>query len=489
MEDQKPLLSDISPSQSNQHHDPTTAGHAGGRLSETESFFRFLETTARELMPPPWALRCLHQRSRRVRDKGERTSPSFSDEERRDYLGTQLLCGCERARGPVIDELSHPGDERDVPPSWVVLLVAPGPPPRTDFFAKEMMQHSAARKPTLFIPPVPLCLLAILAPQYPSQIAPPFTSLPCHIRWDDALERIEGLDELFYPENRAERPIIATAGPSSIHSAGENFLRYWSPVFVEDAEKVDMAECSMLCAAGDGLTCGGDERIQVYTTASDAAPSKRSTGESVRVPFFYHGCYAREAGARALGLSHSHTSAALGMTVEYCAKFCLETQGQPLFGLEDGDLCRCGAVIDMGVIPGPAGACDVSCPGDAPQSCGAPGRLSLYSASANPPPLAYRRLGCARRGQDGAVLADADESTAWQGGEMTVRACAGWCAAAFPGQERLVRFALEEGSVCSCAVGGHLDFASPALCNMPCAGNDREHCGGKGVASVYGMSI
>lgn len=57
--------------------------------------------------------------------------------------------------------------------------------------------------------------------------------------WDDALERLEGLDELFYSDNLAERPIFATAGPSSIHSAGKNFLQYWSPVFVEDAAFAD----------------------------------------------------------------------------------------------------------------------------------------------------------------------------------------------------------------------------------------------------------
>lgn len=59
MEAQKPLLSDALPSQPNGHDHATTAGHAGSRLSETESFIRFLEMLAHELMPPPWALRCI----------------------------------------------------------------------------------------------------------------------------------------------------------------------------------------------------------------------------------------------------------------------------------------------------------------------------------------------------------------------------------------------------------------------------------------------
>ncbi|GKT45913.1 uncharacterized protein ColSpa_06094 [Colletotrichum spaethianum] len=58
-------------------------------------------------------------------------------------------------------------------------------------------------------------------------------------RWDDALERLEGFDELFYPENPTDQPIYATAGPSSIHNAGENFIQYWSPVWIGDTAFAD----------------------------------------------------------------------------------------------------------------------------------------------------------------------------------------------------------------------------------------------------------
>ncbi|WYZ42264.1 hypothetical protein EsH8_V_001159 [Colletotrichum jinshuiense] len=253
-----------------------------------------------------------------------------------------------------------------------------------------------------------------------------------------------------------------------------------------DAEQVNMAECSTLCPAGDGLTCGAAERIQVYTTVSGAA-SKPSLYQGV--PFFHHGCYTSK-GMRAMGLSHwySYKWDGLGMTVEYCAKFCLETQGKPLFGVAGGNMCRCGAVIVVGVVPGPADACSETCVGDASQKCGGSNSINLYSISANSP-TAYRRLGCARRRENGAVFAGAWETETWRDGDMTVMACAMRCAAAFPGQERLLRFALEEGSVCTCAVGGKIDHGSPAWCNTPCAGRNGEYCGGEGVADVYRMGV
>ncbi|KAF6833220.1 hypothetical protein CMUS01_06626 [Colletotrichum musicola] len=380
MEAQKPLLSDVYPSQSNPHHDPTTAGHAGGRLSETESFLRLLEMLARELIPPPWALRCIiavaivyytpfvlirwfnaleklillyrdihlkkhfreyhsptsilscHSVHISIMSQTRRLSPAsrirrtrqrVTDRWREETEGVDLVAmalenpsdvmnrvirrGAILGREPYyydevmmvrritggvnnLDSLFNHGADPAAPGTlptvdcWKLIVIDCRPAEdsadldrqcRAQLLAEELQtpeerareavrddgERTARRNAKLMILALEKlspekCAMMLerrtlytvwqkVMPKAPSWIEDivdeecDWDFVFCRSAevmrrvgdcWNDALERLEGLDELFYPENRAEQPIFATAGPSSIHSADENFLLYWSPV-------------------------------------------------------------------------------------------------------------------------------------------------------------------------------------------------------------------------------------------------------------------
>lgn len=149
-----------------------------------------------------------------------------------------------------------------------------------------------------------------------------------------------------------------------------------------------------------------------------------------------------------LGLSHSQTVAELGMTVEFCAKYCLVAQGQTLFGLESGGICRCGSELDLGAEGTPGSRCATPCPGNSTQVCGGRNLLSIFGVSrSHRRPLSYSHGGCYSH-EEGQTAWGATQNTTIVG-DLTVTKCARECTRRFEGRQ--VIFSVHGRDRCSCA--------------------------------------
>ncbi|KAH7354209.1 pectate lyase superfamily protein-domain-containing protein [Plectosphaerella cucumerina] len=256
------------------------------------------------------------------------------------------------------------------------------------------------------------------------------------------------------------------------------------------AQSVDIDECNTPCPSGDGSTCGGKDRIEIFSSSAPIV-SGRSLGveavqHDISLPAFYnHGCY-KKGRTSGSGLSHSRVSAELGMTLEYCARYCFETQKQSLFGLQGGSNCHCGSQVDVGVIRVADSECSTPCTGDAQQSCGASEQLSLYSFYKKRP-LAYRHVGCMKREAGKTVFGQVRPETGVE--QLSVRKCAMACAEEYPGQESSLSFSVEGGDQCNCAIDVVFGEITPELCGTPCVGNADEMCGGEIGGNVYTMAM
>lgn len=131
----------------------------------------------------------------------------------------------------------------------------------------------------------------------------------------------------------------------------------------------------------------------------------------------YTGCFTETTEVRTLnGASYFSDT----MTVARCATFC--TNGNfPVFGVEYGRECYCGASLGAESLPAPETECSFSCAGKASDSCGGSDRLNVYNKqvtettpttpSPTPLPTTYTLQGCfsdstASRSLKGAVYYD-----------------------------------------------------------------------------------
>jgi len=146
------------------------------------------------------------------------------------------------------------------------------------------------------------------------------------------------------------------------------------------------AQCDMSCAGNSGETCGGPNRLDLYsygasttTTTSSAAGSTATSGWS------YRGCYTDSVSARTLANALGVTGGPSVMTVELCQSTC-HSAGYSLAGVEYSDECYCDNQLENGGGPAPDGnaQCNMKCDGSSTETCGGSNRLSLYSyGSAN----------------------------------------------------------------------------------------------------------
>ncbi|KAM0253661.1 hypothetical protein ACHAQJ_007173 [Trichoderma viride] len=135
------------------------------------------------------------------------------------------------------------------------------------------------------------------------------------------------------------------------------------------------AQCTMTCSGAPQETCGGPNRLDVYTlgTATGSAPPPVVTGWNFR------GCYTDSVSARAL-IAESVPGGPTSMTVEACQTVC-KGLGYVLAGLEFADECYCGNSLANGATIAPDGnaQCNMNCAGNAAEICGGSNRLDIYS--------------------------------------------------------------------------------------------------------------
>lgn len=299
-------------------------------------------------------------------------------------------------------------------------------------------------------------------------------------------------------------------------------------------------DCSFPCP-GDGTElCGAGNRLSVYatnytapssvasgTTATSTTTSAPvSTGPSIKQVvglYSYYQCQTEATNSRALS---ALTYASDGMTLEICISTCA---GYTYAGVEYGRECYCGNSFNAGSVVAPGGNadCNMVCPGNNLEFCGAGSRLSVYklnratissssltsvstsstslaasvssstvssstssSTSATPSPSgpshvkavgSYNWIGCYTEATNSRAL---KSDTLINYNTMTVEICAGFCGPTYS------MFGIEYSGECYC--GNTLQAGSVLApttdCSMICGGNSQEYCGAGNRLDVYQQS-
>lgn len=126
-------------------------------------------------------------------------------------------------------------------------------------------------------------------------------------------------------------------------------------------------DCSMPCGGDSTETCGGPNRLSVYTNNNYVTP-----GGATIPGYQYVGCYNDTAAARSLSGTYTYSSE---MTVEACATFC---NGATYFGVEYYNECYCGDTLAADSVKQPVTDCSYVCSGNKSEFCGGSNRLDLY---------------------------------------------------------------------------------------------------------------
>ncbi|KAF8197751.1 copper radical oxidase [Mycena galopus ATCC 62051] len=213
------------------------------------------------------------------------------------------------------------------------------------------------------------------------------------------------------------------------------------------------------------------------------------------------GCYTDNAAARTLtGAGYTDTS---NMTVEVseeqffssvpldqralqnCINFC-DGQQFVYSGVEFMQECYCDNFIENSATTAPITDCNLVCTGDADEFCGGSSRLNLFWSGVPPPPHPtippfvgkWESLGCYSDNVDGRALVDGVNVV----GQVSLETCTTACFNAgmpFAGAE------YADQCYCGPAIVNGGAPQSVSACNMPCAGNISEFCGGPNALSLY----
>ncbi|KAJ7280578.1 hypothetical protein C8J57DRAFT_1711667 [Mycena rebaudengoi] len=174
------------------------------------------------------------------------------------------------------------------------------------------------------------------------------------------------------------------------------------------------------------------------------------------------------------------------MTVENCIAFC-DSKQFIFAGVEFSQECYCDDFIGKSAVNVSLADCNMPCTGNSAESCGSGNRLNVFWSGVEPPPPPtipaaigqWQSLGCYSDNVDGkgrslstAVNVD---------GQVSLETCTSACFKSglrFSGAE----FADE------CYCGSTIVNGAPVAisdCNMPCAGNNSEFCGGPSRLTMY----
>ncbi|ODO08369.1 hypothetical protein L198_00094 [Cryptococcus wingfieldii CBS 7118] len=240
------------------------------------------------------------------------------------------------------------------------------------------------------------------------------------------------------------------------------------------------SSCTMTCG-GDGTTfCGGSGALSIAVSSTITSKlSSDLTTEITTLPTGWSAasspCISEVTSGRAL--AHAST-ASDDMTIETCLDFC-NAAGWQYAGIEYGRECYCGDYLANGASLDLTATCNTACAGDDMSICGGGNALSLY---VNPSlaldltvVLGYHLQGCVQE-VTGRLLANSSYTSS----NMTVDACVGFCS-----DEGLSLAGVEYGEECYCSSAL---TSSPLLsteCNMACAGDDSQNCGGADAIELY----
>ncbi|KAG4437963.1 hypothetical protein IFR05_006544 [Cadophora sp. M221] len=204
----------------------------------------------------------------------------------------------------------------------------------------------------------------------------------------------------------------------------------------------------------------------------------------------YQGCYT-EVGRTLNGASYTNTTA---MTDESCISFCSD-RGFIYAGTQYSSQCFCGSTIAPGAtVSSTPSDCNMPCTGNQTEPCGGVNRLSMFwsgvtGPQTNPGAGNWKVVGCYTEGVNGRLLPNGVPTTGGPG-VMTVDLCTAACQ-----NGGYLLAGVEYSQQCWCgnsfANGGTVAPTTPdglSGCNMLCAGNLSEYCGGGNRLNVYNFN-
>ena len=222
---------------------------------------------------------------------------------------------------------------------------------------------------------------------------------------------------------------------------------------------------------------------KIVTTA--AAPSVTGALANFRA----EGCWTEAPGRALAGSSFNSDS----MTPQVCAAYCA-SKNHPLFGIEYGRECWCGAYLRAGSIKAPDSDCSFNCPGDKTAKCGARERLNVYSRFDYTKPttpqqvaipnttLSFRYVGCYTDANQAPNPYPALSAKAMSDfSKMTVELCGTFC-------KGYTFFGIEWRGECYCGneIGKGSLLQQDKECGLTCPGDYRQLACGEGQRlSVY----
>ncbi|KAF8259546.1 copper radical oxidase [Lactarius quietus] len=150
---------------------------------------------------------------------------------------------------------------------------------------------------------------------------------------------------------------------------------------VEGSVIAPNTDCSMPCGGNAAESCGGPNRLSVYTSTGNVTALPVPTVQTTNLPgsWQYSQCFAEPPGGRVFPLYQ--IDLVNNNSATNCLSLCAEF-GYPAAGMEYSDQCFCGDLSDItnnGGTPAPASDCSMPCSGDPIHICGGGSRLSLYT--------------------------------------------------------------------------------------------------------------
>jgi hypothetical protein len=164
------------------------------------------------------------------------------------------------------------------------------------------------------------------------------------------------------------------------------------------------------------------------------------------------------------------------MTVEICDALCPVST---FYGLEYGDECWCGDLLQNNAFESLDDICTMECAGDSTELCGGMNALSLYQRAGDAPipasAINYSLVGCFSEPEGGRALVQRYGGA----GKMSIELCMYDC-----GAGGYTYAGLEYADECWC--GNDIPTLTPSdSCDMACLGKPAETCGGMNTLQLY----
>ncbi|KAH7925711.1 copper radical oxidase-like protein [Leucogyrophana mollusca] len=224
--------------------------------------------------------------------------------------------------------------------------------------------------------------------------------------------------------------------------------------------------------------------VHAYHTPSFHTRHRRQTS-SLPGAWSALGCYTDNGGARTL--SAAFYADTTSMTIESCITFCSTGSNTYIYaGVEYAQECYCGNFIEGGATNVTTSDCNMACTGDTSEFCGAGNRLDIFYSGAQPPasPITvpsvgnWMSLGC----YSDSAATRALPYGITVAGSVTAETCTSACYnAGYP----LAGMEYSDECYCGLVLGSGSALSPATDCDMTCAGNSSEYCGGPNRLTVY----